>query len=153
MGYDAMVIRFEGPDDMRSLWSQNKSFEFVWAGSNRFTNHFSVLFSILDALSCSIPFERSAILTHVIEWNYGDFIGQGSGYDWAYSRWQTPSPPVNSSNIRIFADTLVAYTPQPLTPIPIFCNKRCRYAKQRAAVYQGPVLIPWGAGDARLRRA
>ena len=112
MGYDGMVIRFEGPDDMRAQWTKDKTFEFVWAGSG------------------SIPPERSAILTHVIEWNYGDFIGEGWGFDWAYSRWQTPSPAVNSSNVRTYADTLVAY------------------AKQRAVVYQGPVLIPWGAGDA-----
>ena len=63
-----------------------------------------------------------------MEWNYGDFIGEGWGFDWAYSRWQTPSPAVNASNVAAYADTLVAY------------------AKQRAAVYQGPVLIPWGAG-------
>ena len=99
MGYDAMVIRFEGPDDLRAQWTADKSFEFIWAGSS------------------SIPEERSAILTHVIEWNYGDFIGKGMGYDWTYSRWQTPSPAVNDSNVRVFADTLVAY------------------AKQRAAVY------------------
>ena len=47
MGYDATVIRFEGPDDMRAQWTADKSFEFVWAGSG------------------SIPLERSAILTHV----------------------------------------------------------------------------------------
>ena len=50
-GYDGMVIRFEGPDDMRDEWTDEKAFEFLWEGS--------------EALSS----ERSRIMTHVIRWN------------------------------------------------------------------------------------
>ena len=56
MGYDAMVIRFEGPDDMRNQWGDEKAFEFLWEGG--------------ETLSSA----RSRILTHVMRWNYGDML-------------------------------------------------------------------------------
>jgi hypothetical protein len=48
MGYDAMVIRFEGDDAMRNEWDRKRQFEFLWEGG-----------ATLDS-------DRSRILTHVI---------------------------------------------------------------------------------------
>lgn len=56
MGYDAMVIRFEGDDAMRNEWNEKRQFEFLWEGGN------------------TLESERSRILTHVIRWNYGDML-------------------------------------------------------------------------------
>ena len=55
-GYDGMVIRFEGPNDMRAEWNQQQDYEYLWEGSN-----------ILDA-------NKTRIATHVIRWNYGDML-------------------------------------------------------------------------------
>lgn len=51
-GYDGMVIRFEGPPEMRAEWERDQLFEFMWEPS--------------DVLNAS----RSSIATHVIRWNY-----------------------------------------------------------------------------------
>ena len=55
-GYDGMVIRFEGPDDMRNQWTDEQAFEFLWEDAVLGTN-------------------KSRILTHIIRWNYGDMLG------------------------------------------------------------------------------
>ena len=55
-GYDAMVIRFEGPDDMRNEWNAAQNYEFLWEGN-------------------TLSEDRSRILTHTIRWNYGDMLG------------------------------------------------------------------------------
>lgn len=56
MGYDGMVMRFEGPDDMRAAWGEEKAFQFLWEGSTTLTAN------------------RSQILTHSLRWNYGDMM-------------------------------------------------------------------------------
>ncbi len=42
---------------------KEKAFEFIWEGSD------------------NIPANKSAILTHVLEWSYGTFIN--GGFDWS----------------------------------------------------------------------
>eukprot|EP00048_Salpingoeca_helianthica_P016244 m.231252 g.231252 ORF g.231252 m.231252 type:complete len:935 (-) comp18297_c0_seq1:121-2925(-) len=104
MGYDGMVIRFEGPDDMRRQWTQNKWFEYIWHGS------------------ANIPSNRSGIFTHVIEWNYGTFVGQG--FNWGPT---SSNPSMNASTVQAAADRVAAW------------------AYNRTQVYQGPILIAWGS--------
>ena len=55
-GYDGMVIRFEGPPDMRAQFDAEQAYEFLWAPSAH-----------LD----------TRMMTHVIRWNYGDMLLEG----------------------------------------------------------------------------
>jgi hypothetical protein len=55
-GYDGMVNRFEGPNDMRVEWDAQQNYEFLWEGSEVLASN------------------RSRILTHTIRWNYGDML-------------------------------------------------------------------------------
>lgn len=58
-GYDGMVIRFEGPNEMRAEWDAKQLYEYIWEPS--------------DVLSAA----RSSIATHVMRWNYGDMLLAG----------------------------------------------------------------------------
>ena len=66
-GYDGMVIRFEGPDDMRNHFDEEQTYEYLWEGSNVLSSN------------------RSRIATHIIRWNYGDMLlSNRSGPEYGY---------------------------------------------------------------------
>jgi hypothetical protein len=65
-GYDGMVIRFEGPDNMRNEWDKQQNYEYLWEGSNILQN-------------------KTRIATHTIRWNYGDMLlSNRSGPEYGY---------------------------------------------------------------------
>ena len=111
-----MVIRFEGDDDMRNAWGEERAFEFLWEGGE-------VLAS-----------ERARILTHIIRWNYGDMLSSAHP-------WDPPDgsrhPPINfqfdtaklnnASDVQQHAKSLVDWS------------------RRYATVYQGPSLAVWGS--------
>lgn len=86
MGFDGMVLRFEGPWEMRQEWMAERKFEFYWQGS------------------ANLPTNRSEIFAHVIEWNYGDICGLGLCWP--------GNPAVNSSNLEELAQRLVLFLQQ-----------------------------------------
>ena len=49
MGYEGMVLRFEGTDEQRALWRQQRAFQFVWQGSR------------------NLPVANQSIFAHVID--------------------------------------------------------------------------------------
>jgi hypothetical protein len=116
MGYDAMVIRFEGPDWMRAQWDHDQDYEFIWEGSE-----------VLEA-------NRSRILTHAMRWNYGDMLLEGrSGPQYGF-RGPTLSFDFsarvlhNQSDVERYAEALV------------------HWSKNRGSVYQGDRhLAAWGS--------
>lgn len=102
MGYDGMVIRFEGPDYMRAQWNQEKAFEFVWEGS------------------ANLEPTRQRILTHVIQNNYGDMMGE---FDFSNDKNAIVNSTVLKQKAQAFVNFVNANTP----------------------VYQGPVMAVWGS--------
>jgi hypothetical protein len=92
MGYDGMVIRFEGPDAMREQWTEEKAFEFLWEGSK------------------VLPSNRSRIMTHAIRWNYGDMLVQGDGLRNPTQSFQFAAPVTGGMNASLYAHALVDWS-------------------------------------------
>ncbi len=63
----------------------------------------------------------TAMFTHIINGNYGDMMG--SGLDWL----NDAQPPVNDTNVAMFAGRFAGYVTQLAPP------------------YQGPIMAVWGS--------
>ena len=115
-GYDGMVLRFEGPDSMRSEWNGNKSFELLWEGS-----------AVLSA-------NRSRTAAHIIRWNYGDMLmtgRNGSAYGF------------RSPAISFAFDTVKLKTQE---DIEKYAKELVYWSRNRGSVYRGNRhLAVWGS--------
>jgi hypothetical protein len=115
-GYDGMVIRFEGPDQMRAAWDKDQSYEFMWEPS--------------DVLST----QRSSIATHVIRWNYGDMLGAfASGEEYGF----------RCPELSFAFDTKVLHTK---ADVERYAAALVAWSKGRGSVYRGNRhLAVWGS--------
>lgn len=116
MGYDAMVIRFEGPDDMRNQWGDEKAFEFLWEGGKTLSS------------------ARARILTHVMRWNYGDMLSSSCYGNCPPSR--HPSP------VNFEFDKLKLHN---ASDVHAYARALVDWGRKYVTVYQGPQLAVWGS--------
>ena len=115
MGYDGMVIRFEGPDDMRQQWGQEQAFEFLWVGGD------------------TLPPHRTEIITHVLRWNYCDMLETCSA--------PTCTDPSRAPALSLaFASPVL--TSHDL--VVKHAHALVDWARASLPVYQGPFLAAWG---------
>ena len=116
LGYDGMVLRFEGPPEMRAEWDRDQDYEFIWAPSA----HLSP--------------KRSRVATHVMRWNYGDMLLTGrNGSAYGY-RGPDVSFAFDSQKLHTQAD------------IERYATALVRWSKGRGAVYRGNRhLAAWGS--------
>ena len=115
MGYDGMVIRFEGPDDMRQQWGKDQAFEFLWVGGE------------------TVPAERVEILTHVLRWNYCDMLESCIPPSCTDPSRAPVLPLAFSSPVLTSHDVVVKYA-----------HSLVDWARASLPVYQGPFLAAWG---------
>jgi hypothetical protein len=115
MGYDGMVIRFEGPDDMRQQWGQEQAFEFLWVGGD------------------TLPANRIEILTHVLRWNYCDMLESCNPPACTDPSRAPVLPLAFSSPVLTSHDLVVKYA-----------HALVDWARASLPVYQGPFLAAWG---------
>jgi hypothetical protein len=115
MGYDGMVIRFEGPDEMREEWGRDQAFEFVWVGGE------------------TLPVDRIGILTHVLRWNYCDMLESCSPPTCTDPSRAPRLPFAFSSQVLTSHDLVVEYS-----------HALVDWARASLPVYQGPFLAAWG---------
>ena len=116
LGYDGMVLRFEGPPEMRAEWDRDQDYEFIWAPSA----HLSP--------------KRSRVATHVMRWNYGDMLLTGrNGSAYGY-RGPDVSFAFDHKKLHTQAD------------IERYATALVRWSKGRGAVYRGNRhLAAWGS--------
>lgn len=86
MGYEAMVIRFEGLQRQRSAFDAVQGFEWIWRGSDN-----------------ASPKDQD-IFTHCMYGNYCDFVEQGFSWDFG-----DVNPSVTPDNIASLAQKMLDY--------------------------------------------
>lgn len=94
MGYEAMLLRYEGNATMRAEWQKSQSFEFLWQASS------------------SLPTNQSGIFAHIVDGNYGDLLGQGFNWECGNPGDCKNNPPVTPSNLEDRAEALASFLRQ-----------------------------------------
>ena len=123
-GYDGMVNRFEGPNDMRAEWDVKQHYEFLWEGSEMLAS------------------ERSRILTHTMRWNYGDMLlANRSGPAYGFR---------GPAGLTFDFGSRKLHSPQ---DVERYARELVSWSKHRGSVYRGNRhLAAWGS-DFQFRNA